>query len=655
MVLVAQILLLGVGVGVGVGVAAVAVPRPALAQEIPWRIGLDARAGVLVEVDRQESKGPGGDRKFDRDRFEERVGMDAYGWAFRPEVFRFRVGGDFGLRQERFDLSEVGAQRNSGDVLEYDSILEMFSEMAFSLNLFASRFQDRSRQEFGSDQEITAETLGGTLRFQRPVFPFTLSRRHVRSLGKSREGARARREEVRDLWEFTGTHTSGFTRARIQLRDEDVDDRSVPELGNYRLRQVRGSFARSWGDYLEQSFHTAAAYFRRTGNFDRDTFSSTTDYEWGITDDLTGNLRYEYDRFDTLGGATATQIGDLGFRYLFYDSLQSSVRLYAQRSSLPDGLQKLIGGSFLSRYRKQFYWSSLIRAGFRYRHEIGDSDASQIFVSGEELLVDEFTGNTLENRSIDLQSIVVNDPNGNPLVKGIDYEVVEIGEHVSIEILPGSLVIPPSTLSVDYSYDAIVDVRLRRRSWGYNLSWDHGWLLLRYDHGESSEDALDGEPRGILLDTRRDLYGITLRRRAGAVRGSMVVLFERERSQIVSRDEWTLTQNLLAEITSRVTFKMSFRAASTDLKKQDRRTRTVSANSALRWRPSRGTTVRLVGRYRRLDDSLATDQVEMLFGLEGDFDFGRLQLVPSLRWHLRDQDPTRVTNLNAIFRVVWAL
>ncbi len=600
--------------------------RPVGAQEIPWRVNLDARAGLNLEMDRQRSEGSGADRRFNRTRAAEWIGLDAQGWAFRPGVFRFQVGGDFGLRH-----------------------------MLFALSLFGNRFEDRAIQDFGADQEITGETIGATLRQQSGLFPFTLSRRRSRSVGKSLEDARTRREEVRHLWEFSGNHISDFTRARLQFRDEDVDDRSVPALGDYRLREARGSLGKSWGDYLEHSFRTGLSFFRRTGNFDRDSFSSTSDYSWGMTDDLTADLRYEYDRFDSLTGTTDTQVADARLTHLWYDSLRSSLDAYTRRSSQPEGLQRTLGGSFASRYRKRFFAESMLLANFRYRREIADSDSSSIVVSGEEFPAKDFTNNFLKHSEVDESTIAVSDLDGNPLAEGIDYEVIKLGDRTSIEILPGAAVAPPTTLIVDYAYETTPDVRIRKTTLSYGAAWDHGWFLLRYEHGESDAKALDGEPVGTLLDSHRDLYGMTLRRRNGPVRGSMILQFERERSQVVSRDEWSLAQNVFWQITSHLSLKGSTRASRTDLNKQGRTTKSLAGTAALRWRPGPDRMVRLYGRVRSLDDSLSEDQLQMLFGVEADFAYGRIEVRPSIRWSLRDRGSTSVTDLNALLRIVWSL
>jgi hypothetical protein len=65
--------------------------------------------------------------------------------------------------------------------------------------------------------------------------------------------------------------------------------------------------------------------------------------------------------------------------------------------------------------------------------------------------------------------------------------------------------------------------------------------------------------------------------------------------------------------------------------------------------------VRLYGRVRSLDDSLSEDQLQMLFGVEADFAYGRIEVRPSIRWSLRDRGSTSVTDLNALLRIVWSL
>ena len=629
------------------------------AQEHLGEVTLSGQIELSTDLSRQRFDTSGSpERELDQNRFQEQLDLNADGYLLRPDLLHFRLSGDFGYRQDRLDATDADLDSDRGKILGYDVLFDLFSSSPVSVSLFGNRFEDRARRDFGSDTDVTGDSLGTTIRFQNSLFPMSLTRRRLRSKTETLGlDIVSRRDEERDILEFNGLHESEATRLRLQYRDEDVDDRSVPPVGDYRIRELSGGAKRNWGAYLEHTFGTSLRSFRRTGSFELDTSSAISTYRWAATEDLNTELRYQYDRFDSSGRVTTTQSSAFLVRHQLYESLQSRFRLFGNRSDLEEGERTQAGGGLALRYRKRLPWSSRLNATLHLRHEIKDDDlsSSEIPVVGEGLTIDSFTDNPLENRRVDPGSIVVTDAAGTPLIEGVDYDVVQIGDRVSIEVLPGGVITVPQDVIVDYVFETSPDIKFSTTRMGFGIGWDLDWLLFRYRHERSEDDLLDGEDGRFLEDSRADLYRIELRRRLGQVRGSVAASFFRERAETTSRDEWELTQKLFWDVTRRLLFSVDLREGVIDFKKPDRRTDVLAGNASLIWRARGGHSFRLFSHLRRIDDSSAEDQLYLEYGARAQLHFGRLDVIPSLRWSARERDSSRADDLRALLRLVWAL
>ena len=71
----------------------------------------------------------------------------------------------------------------------------------------------------------------------------------------------------------------------------------------------------------------------------------------------------------------------------------------------------------------------------------------------------------------------------------------------------------------------------------------------------------------------------------------------------------------------------------------------MSPVSQLSWRIARGHHLRVFAMLRRLDDSVSDDQDDLEFGLRGNFDFWKLDVIPSLTWTRRERGDSESTDL----------
>ena len=273
------------------------------AQELNWDVRMSGEFELGSGFDRQETKNAQGtDDSTDRYGFEERLTLDAGGFVVRPDVLRFKAGGSFGLRQVQMGGSSVESGTSRGRISEYNLLVDSFSDLPVGLTLFGNRSETRQQISFGSDTEVTGESLGGSLRIRQRHFPSVLSYRRVKisSVNPDVDLAGARDEE-RHIIEFNGENAGVGRNIRLRLRHEDVSDKSLFSFGDYTLEEGSVTASSAWGDYMEHAFHGGAHAYRRRGGFDVDNLSSTADYSWDVTQNLNTSLRYSFDRFDSRG------------------------------------------------------------------------------------------------------------------------------------------------------------------------------------------------------------------------------------------------------------------------------------------------------------------------------------------------------------------
>lgn len=641
------------------------------AQERGFAAEWSPRVEIGGEIEREDTRTSGRpDRSFDEQRLREVFGLDAVGWGFRPGVLRFRIGGDIGLRNEWLDASDDNVDDNHGRVLDYDGALDLLPDMPISFMLSGSRYEDRDSQGFGADTEVSGESRAGLMRLQDPFgrlpwldrfrFPSTFAWRRIATVSETLGVQPTERNEVRDILSYDGSYTAPFTQFRVNLRDEDVGDRSFPPIGDYRVREGRASLSTRWGEYLEHLFQASGGAFERAGNFDRDSSSANALYRWDATETLTTQLRYSYDRFETdAGGISRFHNASWNIYHELYESLTTSLRFSGERIRQTGGVFKQYGGGLNLDYRKDFWWGSRLEADLSLDRDIEDAELenARIDVRGEQVRMLALDEVELSNTRVDAGTLLVTDQAGNPLVEGIDYEVIEEGLRTSLLTILGGAITPPEVVLVDYTYATPPDARVLDDDVGFGLGWDLGWLSLRFQHRQTDERLLDGdqEAEGFLQDSRIDDFRVRVERETRRVRAFLEYSFERERSTTLDRDQWGLSENLFWRANPRLTFRVSLRQGQSEVKDSGRTTDLLSGTSSLDWRMGRDRRARLFVRFRRRDDSAAQDQLELYLGMRAELGFGRLRVVPSFTWDLRDRDPSRVTQLRGGLRLIWSI
>lgn len=638
----------------------------AFAVAVAFTFATDARAQAVKltriggavelgsEITHQETKGTGGSsRNLDRYRFDEAVQLNLEGYVLTLQFIDFRLGGSFGLQQELLEGSEDSGDTNS-TLLGYDGNLTFFPMKPISLFLFGSRFEDDMVQNFGTDTETLNETLGGTLRFSNWWFPSTITVEQLKSITESSDGFfNSKRDETRRFVRFDGNHLSESIQARLSARAEDVDDASVPRVGDYRIYEADGEFSYRWGPYFEKYWRVSGGFFERQGDFEYRDSDAATAFYWDPTDTLATRLEYDFDRFESSGDTTTINSVIASLDHQLFESVWTNVNLLYDRTDRDVGVRSAYGGNASLNYEKRLPWNSRVRFNFgaRFRFEDRDFEDDQNVSTGEDLSIDEFIGNFLSNRNVDSSSIEVFENRGGALlIEGFDYVVDVVGDRTSIDILPGGSVGIGDVVFVDYVYALDPGGQFTRTGLRFGVGWDAEWIAIWYEHGQSEEKLIEGEDQP-LDSSRSDAVRLDLEGEWNSLDASANALFRSESTGNTDYDEFSFGQQLAWNPRSSLRFSAVARQTQRNFRRPDRDVRIMTVGISAYWKFLQDSTLRVFGSFRDLVNSDSLDQRDVGFGARARLRFGKIDVLPSLVWTRRERGESVSNDLRGVLRL----
>jgi hypothetical protein len=607
-----------------------------------------------TEIASQRTDTPTGGGHLNRYRFDEVLELEVDGYLLTRTLADFHIRGRIGLRQELFNGTP-----GSGSIFTtlpgYDATLSIFSTKPTSLFFFANRFDNDLIQSFGTDTESRSEAMGAILRLGNRWFPSTLTAQQLASDSSSR-GATvvSRRRETRRLVEYDGQHLTEATNISLKLRAVDIDDKSIPAVGDYRT--YLGTFLAShrWGPYFERFWRAGGTHFRREGSFQFGSTSANTAFYWDPTETLQTRLEYDFNDFDSNGQRTRNHAATAAFNHRLYESLRSNLNLLFNRQDQNSGNRTTAGPTFLVNYRKQLPWQSqlLVDVGANYRIEDRDVTSTEVSVIGEALLIENLTGNFLENLRIDTSTIeVFESPGGVLLIEEIDYTIDVVGERTSINPIPTGVINLGDVVSVNYAYEGNPSGRISRTGFRFGAGWDAGWISLGYKHDQSDERLLSGADQS-LQHSRRDTIRLDLHGDWGrALNGSLAFLLGREKTRSVDFDEVAFQQNLAWEPRRRLHLTAHLRESYRNFRSPSRNELTVTGGLSAFWQIRHGWTMRAFGDIRYVDNSATPKQTDVGLGGRATLRVGKIDVIPTLVWWRRERGQSLTNDVRAILRL----
>ncbi len=161
----------------GVALAAVLLLAPAARAD--WRLFLPhtLETGAYLDLFGADEKddnrtGQGGQRWTDRF-FKEKLTLFTNGYVYHPRFLLYQLSISEALKQERYEASflpPLGDKRGSG--LEYDTRIVLLPEHAYTLDLFALRYQPLFKEQYATQHNLLETSHGAGFRYRKKPYFF---------------------------------------------------------------------------------------------------------------------------------------------------------------------------------------------------------------------------------------------------------------------------------------------------------------------------------------------------------------------------------------------------------------------------------------------------------------------------------------------------
>ena len=586
-----------------------------------------------------------------RNRFDERWELRNQGYSLiDPGLLEGSAGFDMDFYQEQDKYSGRTGNTN-GLLYGYDLSDTIFGHTAYPATFFAHSHETQTTTEFGGTTDLTVSNFGfvanlrdyGFLRDILPYFSCSLGAREDESDGSSnQQGRYYKDDETRDTVNYTAL--KGFQTADLIFNYQFLDDRTTGSYSRaFQSNWATLNYSLDFGPRLTRQWSSQINYLMLSG----DTGSETN--LWVSESlhidhfrNLSTNYQYLLNYTQAPGNGTNTdQTGIFTVQHTLYENLTSALTLQGDYDTLPGGriydyIAELgesyahtipLGGTFF-----------LEGSGL---YEVTDSSISggTISVIDEPHIADVHgLGFFLKNPFVFQSTIVMYDTRGGgriPTVRGVDYNVLTVGDLTQIVIIPTSLIIKPGDpLAVSYSYQTAPSSRYDTTNLTVATGLNFSWINASFQRMVLRENLLSGQAaQQFLYNASQNTATLAVHRDWESFGSRAQALFEQYNSSdmsfnlqnygghLSSQPGWKLM--LGADANAIITdYSTPIKRHSTDQEYQLTLDRFMEA----------GTSFSIYGRMLQMQDSLIPTETEFEAGLSGRWTYGKFEVVPILSW-----------------------
>ena len=474
--------------------------------------------------------------------FEEGIELSTEGYFYHPNFVDWRLGFRLAATQEEVRIDEEEF-KTRGTLKGYDVSTTFLKEKPLSLRLFASKTDSLRDRDFERSIDAIEKRRGGELLLKGP-FPASLLMEKLNTIEESEvrfvdETSRHLRFSIEDrrsrdwLTEFTYDHeeserltvSSPMTRAETYQTFLDTTDEvnvtNLWQFGTPRLRDKakdkRKTKARDEVEDEEPEKHSLDGQFRwlrRVGFFENLLMTADQRLELNHTKTFTTFYSGSYNLDRTEDETEEIFTGEIGFIKKFYESLDVTGRLTAEKPTVNNGFEKTLGAFLEVDYRKKTplgRYTTSVLWGREREHQLFEG-GDQI-IRGESVTLNGFVFSELAQSPVIPGSITVTDLTRTVTYSPItDYAVQTVGQTTSIARIGGTTIANGETVLVDYATEEATESRYHTNYFTWNNRFEIKKLPVAvYANYRLRDEVLDwGEELGNLDRDRNFLMGAEL-------------------------------------------------------------------------------------------------------------------------------------------------
>ena len=441
-----------------------------------------------------------------------RLRLNTQSYVLHPNFMLLDVNIDYnpGTRNDAYlvrpNLSEITTAERLGLKTTF------FHKRPLTFVMFAGLNHQFIARDSATDVELLRFQYGNRLGFRNRILPWALSYAFEDSKEKELQTGR----------EFKNRRHTVFAHAKKSFGENDRQELSV-SFNDYTRNYVRRDTVRNkltnvtlrnhWfpGEDARHQVVSFVSLDHQTGNIPFSRFQVMGTIRFELPRGLQAGGRYQFidyrqNRFaSTQDNLTAT------LEHQLYLSLHST--LYAEYNRFKSGAfqetKRTVGGGL--EYKKRIPTGRLtLSYHFRLRNERRDGDVLSVRIVNEEHTLRDGEVVLLERPFVVRSSVVVTDENESLVyTEGIDYVLIERGDYLEIQRVPGGLIANGQKILVDYTvrrelafeFDSIN----HRFGAGVSLLYNH--LDLYFRSNELDYDNINEPDFRVLKTISQRVYG----------------------------------------------------------------------------------------------------------------------------------------------------
>ncbi len=389
--------------------------------------------------------------------------LNTKSYIWHPNFMLLDLNLDFspGTQRERLLLAPDRSEVRTAERMHARSTF--FNERPFSASLFTNFSHGYIARENTSNVETIRKDFGANFRYPNKVAPLMLNYKFE---NWTQNESQTNRKFVTHRHNLNSIFSKSFNKLNKHQLTFSFDDYLRDYSFNARTRSKISRVDLKSDMYLDKnqdnSFNSLFMYYYQKGDFNFKRFQANEAIKFKLPKNFLVSGNYQYNYFNQTELNSNQHVLRNNLNHKIFLSIDTDVYLeYTNlKQSTFSELTKTAGLSFV--YRKKIPTGRVAFSyAYRNRNENRDNESAFLNILNEEHVLDDLQVVLLNNPFINLNSIVVTDETKTLFYQeNIDYILIQRGEFVEIQRLPGGFIASYTKVFIDYTSTQQVSYKL---------------------------------------------------------------------------------------------------------------------------------------------------------------------------------------------------
>ncbi len=445
-----------------------------------------------------------------------RIVLDTKSYIWHPNFLQIEFGGNYnpGTRRDQYLVAPDRSELSSLESINFNSVF--FDQRPLRIGFFANYSHNYINRELTTNVEMFRNVYGSTLSIRNRKLPINFVWQRDKWRQKELATGRTYSSSIENVYAEVNKSFGRFDTGRLSYVYKDVVYRYLKnEKFRNRINELQFKETLYLDKHRMSSFNSNVWATKQVGSqpFERFNVLESLNLQLPWNFGFSGGYRYFNNKYQSV--KSIQQSLNARLRHQLYKSLSSN--LYYNFDNLKhtnfDEERNTLGGGF--RYTKKIPGGGVLNLNYeRMERKVARSNETIVVQVFEE-------SHTLEDGKIVMleypfilkESVVVKDEQGVVIYQeNIDYILIERGDFLEIQRLPGGQIPPGGVVLVDYTARQLTDYdyTIHGKYYGGSISLFRNFIQFYYRKNKNDFGTLQPLLARILKWNDQEVYGATV-------------------------------------------------------------------------------------------------------------------------------------------------